>query len=89
MPAKTEKKPMPVAWVKTFNGGRIFATTMGHANDFKNEGFRRMTVNACYWAMGLEKKISARDNVDLVGTYDPNPIGLNKQKKDLKPVALK
>jgi type 1 glutamine amidotransferase len=88
-PVNTDKKPMPIAWIKTYQGGRVFGTTMGHANDFKNEGFRRMTVNACYWAMGLEKKISARDNVDLVGTYDPNPIGLNKQKKDLKPVALK
>jgi hypothetical protein len=39
--------------------------------------------------MRLEKKISAKDAVDFVGTYDPNPIGLNKQKKDLKPVLLK
>src|SRR5581483_10628621 len=88
-PPKTDKKPMPVALVKTFNGGRVFATTMGHANDFKNEGFRRTVVNGCYWALGLEKKITPTDNVDFVGTYDPNPIGLNKQKKDLKPVALK
>ena len=43
---------MPVAWVKTYNGARVFGTTMGHANDFKNEGFRRMVVNACYWAHG-------------------------------------
>jgi hypothetical protein len=93
-PVNTAKKPMPVAWVKTYTGdsgkaARVFGTTMGHANDFKNEGFRRMLVNGCYWAMGLEKKISANDAVDFVGTYDPNPIGLNKQKKDLKPVVLK
>jgi type 1 glutamine amidotransferase len=88
-PPKPDKKPMPVAWVKTYNGGRVFGTTMGHANDFKNEGFRRMVVNGCYWAMGLENKISPTAGVDLVGPYDPNPVGLNKQKKDLKPVALK
>jgi type 1 glutamine amidotransferase len=88
-PPNTAKKLMPVAWVKTYNGARVFGTTMGHANDFKNEGFRRMVVNGCYWALGMESKITPAAGVDLVGAYDPNPIGLNKQKKDLKPVVLK
>ena len=35
--------------------------------------------------MGLEKKISASSNVDLIGSYDPNPIGIGKHKKGLKP----
>jgi type 1 glutamine amidotransferase len=83
------KKQMPVAWVKTFNGARVFGSTMGHADDFKNEGFRRMTINSCYWALGMENKISPTAGVDFVGEYNPNPIGVNKQKKDLKPVVLK
>ena len=87
-PPNEAKRPMPVAWIKTYNGGRVFATTMGHAGDFKNEGFRRMLVNGCYWAMGMESRIRASDNVDLVGEYDPNPIGLNKQKKGLKRAVL-
>ena len=74
-PPNTAKKQMPVAWVKTYNGARVFGTTMGHANDFKNEGFRRMVVNACYWALGMESKISPTASVDLVGEYNPNPIG--------------
>jgi type 1 glutamine amidotransferase len=88
-PPNMAKKQMPVAWVKTYNGARVFGTTMGHANDFKNEGFRRMVVNACYWTLGMESKISPAASVDFVGEYNPNPIGLNKQKKDLKPVVLK
>ena len=85
----TSKRTMPIAWVKTYTGtsgkaARIFDTTMGHAGDFQNEGFRRMMVNACYWAVGLEKKISEKSSVDLVGSYSPNDIGNNKQKKDLK-----
>jgi type 1 glutamine amidotransferase len=85
---------MPVAWIKTYTGEsgtteRVFMTTMGHANDFKNEGFRRMVVNACYWATGLERKIPAKSNVDFVRPYDPNPIGLKKQKTGLKPSDLK
>jgi type 1 glutamine amidotransferase len=70
------KKMMPVAWIKTYAGARVFMTTMGHVMDFKNEGFRRLMVNACYWAMGLEKQISPASNVDLVGEFSPSPIGL-------------
>jgi hypothetical protein len=77
------KKLMPVAWIKTYTGetgktDRVFMTTMGHVMDFKNEGFRRMVVNACYWAMGLEKRISAGSNVYFVGDYTPSPIGLKR-----------
>jgi type 1 glutamine amidotransferase len=70
------KKMMPVAWIKTYAGARVFMTTMGHVMDFKNEGFRRLMVNACYWAMGMEKHISPASNVDLVGEFSPSPIGL-------------
>jgi type 1 glutamine amidotransferase len=80
-PPNTKKKLMPIAWVKSYTGGtgkraRVFMTTMGHVMDFKNEGFRRLMVNACYWAVGLEKQIAADSNVDLVGDYNPHPIGL-------------
>lgn len=71
----TSKRMMPIAWVKTYKTARIFDTTMGHPGDFQNEGFRRMVVNACYWAVGLEKKISPKSNVDLVGPYEPHKIG--------------
>ena len=87
-PPNTAKRMMPVAWVKTYNGARVFATTMGHANDFKNEGFRRMLVNGCYWAMGMENQISPSAGVAFVSPYDNTPIGLKKQKTDLKPVVL-
>lgn len=70
------KKLTPVAWTKSYGkASRVFMTTMGHAGDFKNEGFRRMLVNACYWALGLEKKIPVRSNVDFVSEYNPAPIG--------------
>ena len=85
---------MPIAWIKTYTGeskktDRIFMTTMGHAGDFKCPDFRRLMVNACLWAVGLEKKISPKSNVNLVGPYDPNPILLGKSKKGLKPSDLK
>jgi type 1 glutamine amidotransferase len=85
-----EKKLVPVAWTKTYTGergkaARVFTTTMGHAFDFKNEGFRCLLVNACYWAIGMEDKIQAKNRVDFVGPYSPNRIGTGGHKKGLKP----
>ena len=85
-----DKKLVPVAWTKTYTGekgktARVFTTTMGHSFDLKNEGFRRLMVNACYWAMGMEDKIPAKTNVDFVGQYNPNKIGTGQHKKGLKP----
>ncbi|MHC4184370.1 MAG: ThuA domain-containing protein [Planctomycetota bacterium] len=85
-----DKKPVPVAWTKTYTGqrgkaARVFTTTMGHGGDLKSEGFRRLLVNACYWCMGMEDKIPAKSKVDIVGDYEPNPIGIDGHKKGLKP----
>ncbi|HUV64549.1 MAG TPA: ThuA domain-containing protein [Sedimentisphaerales bacterium] len=85
-----DKKLVPVAWTKTYTGeqgksARVFTTTMGHSFDLNNEGFRRLLVNACYWAMGMEDKIPARSKVDIVGRYEPNKIGMGKHKTGLKP----
>ena len=87
---RQDKKPIPVAWTKTYTGtsgraARVFATTMGHAFDFKSEGFRRLLVNACYWCLGLEDGLPARSDVGLVGEYDPNDIGVGKHKRGFKP----
>lgn len=85
---------MPVAWTKTHKGaggqiGRVFTTTMGAAVDLNSEGLRRLLVNAAYWCVGLEDKIPARANVDIVGTYEPLYFGFGKFKKGVKPSDLK
>ena len=89
-----DKKLVPVAWTKSYTGtagkaARVFATTMGHGDDFKNEGFRRLMVNACYWAMGLEDKIPVQSKADIVGEYSPNKIGGGGHKKGLLPADMK
>jgi type 1 glutamine amidotransferase len=90
-PPNPAKKQVPVAWVKSYTGdsgkkARVFMTTMGHVGDFKNEGFRRLVVNGCYWAAGLEKRIQPAASVSIPSAYDPNPIGIGKQKRDLTPL---
>ncbi len=82
---------MPIAWIKTYHGtqgrtGRVFTTTMGSGIDLLNEGLRRLLVNASYWCVGLEDKIPARANVDLVGPYQPSPFSFfGKAKASAKP----
>ena len=84
---------MPVAWTRTYTGAkgkpaRIFTTTMGSAQDLLNEGFRRLVVNACYWALGLEGRIDGHSNVDLAGKYEPLPFKFGGAAKGVKPSDL-
>lgn len=90
VPGKQNHPMLPIAWVKTYTGARgrtarVFTTTMGASQDLLNEGLRRMIVNACYWALGMEDRIPARANVDLVGEYHPSPFGFGLYRKGLKP----
>jgi hypothetical protein len=84
---------MPVAWTKTFTGesgkpARVFATTMGAASDMQSEGTRRLLVNATYWTLGLEDKITAESDVSIVGEFTPHSFGNNKFTKGVKPSDL-
>jgi hypothetical protein len=84
---------MPVAWTTTYTGAqgkpaRIFTTTMGSAQDLLNDRFRRLLVNACYWAIGMEKRIDERSSVELVGAYEPLPFKFGGAAKGIKPSDL-
>lgn len=87
--APSPKAQMPLAWIKDFptpmGKARVFMTTMGDAQDFRDTSFRRMVVNACLWAVGLEEQIPPVSDVDLVGAFDPSPFGFNAFKKGLFP----
>ncbi len=91
---KKNNPMMPVAWTKTHTGkkgkkARVFTTTMGTSRDFESAGLRRLLVNACYWAVGLEDKIPAESDVTIVGSYEPRPFGYGGFKKGVKPADLK
>jgi type 1 glutamine amidotransferase len=84
---------MPVAWTKTYTGeggkaARVFTTTMGASQDLQWEGTRRLVVNGCYWALGMEAMIPDRSKVDIVGTFDPLPFKFGGHKKGVKPADL-
>ncbi|MBU6275981.1 MAG: ThuA domain-containing protein [Planctomycetes bacterium] len=85
---------MPIAWVKTYSidggtRGRVFTTTLGAATDMVAAGSRRLLVNACYWAAGLEDAISPASDVALVGTFEPTAFGFKGAKKGLTPADMR
>jgi len=86
--------PMPIAWTKSYRvaggpSGRVFTTTMGASQDMLSEGFRRLLVNAAYWATGLEDRIPAQADVAIVGTFTPSPFGNDGFRKGVRPADLK
>ena len=92
-PADETKKPMPGAWVRTYKSesgreGRVFASTYGASGDLVNEGFRRMIVNATFWAVGLEKAIKPDADISFVGPLRPTWLGGVKRAAHVKPEDL-
>lgn len=84
---------MPIAWVKTYDAGsgkkgRVFTSTLAAGQDFESEGVRRLFVNACYWALGMESKIPEKTKVDLVGEYKGLPFKNNGFTPGVKPASL-
>ena len=50
-----DKPEEPAAWTNTYKGGRVFYTSLGHADDFASPSFRRLLLNAVLW--GLDKPV--------------------------------
>ena len=84
---------MPLVWTREATGGngrtsRIVTTTMGAAIDLECAGLRRLLVNACYWALGLEDRISPTASVEPVGAFRPLGFGFGMHRKGVKPADL-
>ena len=47
-----------VTWVNTWKGGRTFYTSLGVPEDFENNDFKQMLVNAIYWT--AKRQLSSR-----------------------------
>ena len=93
-PAGFAKGSMPLAWVKDYtsetgNTGRVFTTTLGASIDFKSEDLRRLLVNGCYWALGMDALIPEKSNVTIDSKFNPNMWGMDGFKKGVKPSDLR
>ncbi len=87
------KEEMPVVWTRDYriNGGKVgraFTTTHGASEDILNPGFRRLLINGCFWAVGLEDKIDGESTVEFVGPYQPSTFSFGGYRKGVKPADL-
>jgi len=41
----------PIAWTRAYKSGRVFYTSLGAPDDFKNQVFRDLLANAIFWAV--------------------------------------
>jgi len=46
------KSSEPVAWINTGQNRRVFYTSLGGAEDFKEPAFRRLLLNGVLWSLG-------------------------------------
>ena len=51
-----EQPAEPVAWTNTYQQGRVFYTSLGHPDDFRQPEFNQLLVNAAYWGLGKPVK---------------------------------
>jgi hypothetical protein len=89
-PPNEKKAPVPIAWTKKWTGNQgkaspIFHFTMGSAQDFANEGVRRVTINGLYWGLGMADQIKPDSNVSIIGEYKPLKDGFQYEKLGVYP----
>ena len=48
----TDEATEPVAWTRMNAGGRVFYTSLGHQEDFRDGRFLRLLTNGVLWATG-------------------------------------
>jgi type 1 glutamine amidotransferase len=50
----------PLAWVRELKGARVFYTSLGTQEDFTQESFRRLLVNAIFWTTRRDQAVLRR-----------------------------
>lgn len=56
----------PVAWTWTSaSGAKTFMTTLGHPEDFQQEGMQRLCINAIHWTLGVPVPEQWKGKIDI------------------------
>lgn len=89
-PVDATKSLMPSEWTRSYKStsgksGRVFTSLYGTPEDLQNDGYRRMLVSGCLWALGLEEAIKPDANIAFVGLFKPNTFGNNSYARAVKP----
>ncbi|MCA9086398.1 MAG: ThuA domain-containing protein, partial [Planctomycetaceae bacterium] len=89
-PADETKPPQPSEWTRTYKSpsgksGRVFTSLYGTPEDLLNNGYRRMLINGCLWAVGLEAAIRPDAEISIVGPFHPTTFGNGTHARGVKP----
>jgi hypothetical protein len=89
-PVDATKPPQPSEWTLTYTSpsgktARVMTSLYGTPEDITNEGYRRLLVNGCFWALGLEDAIQPDLNIAFVGPFKPNTFGNGAYAQGVKP----
>lgn len=93
-PADPAKPAMPAAWTRSYRfspdrePARVFTSLYGASEDILNEGYRRTLINACFWAMGLERAITLDGDIRFVGPYHPSTFRFDGHRQGIRPDEL-
>lgn len=90
-PPATDKELVPVLWTREYTGesgntAKVVTTTLGTAEGFQNEGFRRAITNSAFWLLGLD--VPEKADVEPMRTYEPLPSGFGGFRKGVYPKDL-
>lgn len=89
-PVDSTKPPMASEWTRTYKSSsgkaaRVFTSLYGTSEDILNDGYRRLLINGCFWALGLEDAIKPDANISLVGPAKPNTFNGGGYARGIKP----
>ncbi len=73
-PSRGGQEVQPVAWTRTYKGGRVFFTTLGLPGDFEDDTVRRLMINAVKWAAGMDVTLGGSNLEGRSGVPRPAPI---------------
>jgi type 1 glutamine amidotransferase len=60
----------PVAWTwQTAQGAKVFATTLGHPEDFNVESFQRLLINAVHWTLDKPVPVKWKGKISMDVPY--------------------
>ena len=45
----------PLTWTRAYKDGKVFFTSLGHPDDFKEKAFRKLLVNALFWSLNKKQ----------------------------------
>ena len=63
----------PVAWVRESKGARVFYTSLGTQEDFTQDGFRQLLVNALFWTTHRDESEMRRSKSTAKPATSGNP----------------